>query len=367
MDVSLNLYAGEIVEVLGKEEILATLDRNGRYESLPFMPEMFQYCGQRFRVYKRAHKTCDFVTHTGIRQLSDCVHLEEIRCDGAAHGGCRAACLIFWKKVWLKRIPAEDSKDDRVAAASIGHTESLTPMNCTCSQEDVWRGTRAPGQKVDEADPTYICQATHLPIYTQPLSPWDIRPYVEDYRSHNVLSVWKMVPRFLYRMYDNLINLGIGLGPLLRWVYDRFQSVRGGLLYPGHAGKIPLGAKTPTHSLNLQIGEMVRVKDHRTILETIDMECKNRGMSFSVEMVPYCGGVYRVRSIVDRIINEQTGKMLYMKNSCVILEGVVCQAKYNSRMVFCPRATFPYWREIWLDRLPGPSPHVTGVDAGRET
>lgn len=367
MEVGLNLCAGEIVEVLSKEEILATLDRNGRYESLPFMPEMFQYCGQRFRVYKRAHKTCDFVTHTGIRQLSDCVHLEEIRCDGAAHGGCRAACLIFWKKAWLKRMPAEDSRDDRVASASIGHTESLTPMNCTCSEKDVWCGTRAPGQKVDEADPTYICQATHLPIYTQPLSPWDIRPYVEDYRSHNVLSVWRMVPRFLYRMYDNLINLGIGLGPLLRWLYDRFQSVRGGLLYPGHAGKIPLGAKTPAHSLNLQIGEMVRVKDHRTILETIDIECKNRGMSFSVEMVPYCGGVYRVRSIVDQIINEQTGKMLRMKNSCVILDGVVCKAEYNSRMIFCPRATFPYWREIWLERFPGPSPHVTGADAGRET
>jgi len=351
MESEHRLSSGDQVEVRTKAEILETLDEKGRLEELPFMPEMFQYCSQRFRVYKRAHKTCDFVTHTGSRRLSDCVHLEEIRCDGAAHGGCNAACLIFWKEAWLKRMPAENSRDDRETAVSIDHTESLTPMNRTCSEEDVRRSTRAPGQKGDEADPTYICQATHLPTYTQSLSPWDIRQYVEDYRSHNVPSVLSMVPRFLYRMFDNLINLGIGLGPLLRWLYDGFQSVRGGLPYPGHAGKIPLGVKTPTQSLNLQIGEMVRVKDYHMILETIDTNCRNRGMSFSAEMVPYCGGVYRVRSLVDRIVNEQTGKMLHMKNGCVILDGVVCQAKYNRRMIFCPRATFPYWREIWLERV----------------
>ena len=26
------------------------------------MPQMFRYCGQRFQVYKRAHKTCDTVS-----------------------------------------------------------------------------------------------------------------------------------------------------------------------------------------------------------------------------------------------------------------------------------------------------------------
>jgi hypothetical protein len=161
-----------------------------------------------------------------------------------------------------------------------------------------------------------------------------------------------VVPRFFYRMYDNLINLGVGWGSLLRWIYDAFQRMRRGLLYPARAGKISVGAKTPTCSLNLKVGELVRVKDYQKILETLDTASKNRGMSFSAEMVPYCGGTYRVRSLVDRIINERTGKMLRMKNSCVILDGVVCTAKYNRRMIFCPRATFQYWREIWLERVP---------------
>ena len=53
------LRAGDWVQVRTKEEILATLDANGRLEELPFMPEMLPYCGKRMRVGKRAHKTCD--------------------------------------------------------------------------------------------------------------------------------------------------------------------------------------------------------------------------------------------------------------------------------------------------------------------
>src|SRR5688572_17705433 len=88
VDAHSELRPGDLVEVRSKTEILSTLDRNGRLDELPFMPEMLQYCGKRFRVYKRAHKTCDFVTNTGSRKLKETVHLEEVRCDGAAHGQC---------------------------------------------------------------------------------------------------------------------------------------------------------------------------------------------------------------------------------------------------------------------------------------
>ena len=42
----MRLCAGDWVEVRSKAEILSTLDENGRLEGLPFMPQMFQYCGQ---------------------------------------------------------------------------------------------------------------------------------------------------------------------------------------------------------------------------------------------------------------------------------------------------------------------------------
>ena len=53
-DRSSRLRAGQWVEVRAKAEILGTLDERGRLDGLPFMPQMLGYCGQRFKVYKRA-------------------------------------------------------------------------------------------------------------------------------------------------------------------------------------------------------------------------------------------------------------------------------------------------------------------------
>ena len=55
------LSAGDWVEVRSKEEILRTLDKNAQLDAMPFMPQMFQNCGKRFKVLKRAHKTCDTI------------------------------------------------------------------------------------------------------------------------------------------------------------------------------------------------------------------------------------------------------------------------------------------------------------------
>ena len=101
---ALGLQAGEWVQVRSREEILATLDADGRLDELPFMPEMLKYCGARMIVGKRAHKTCDPAIGIGGRKMANTVHLSNIRCDGAAHDGCQAACLIFWKEAWLKPV-----------------------------------------------------------------------------------------------------------------------------------------------------------------------------------------------------------------------------------------------------------------------
>ena len=68
------------------------------------MPEMLQFCGRRFVVDKIAFKTCDTATWTGLRRMTNTVHLAGVRCDGRAHGGCQAGCLIFWKTDWLTKI-----------------------------------------------------------------------------------------------------------------------------------------------------------------------------------------------------------------------------------------------------------------------
>lgn len=93
------------MEVRSAEEILATLDDVSCVAGLPFMPEMLQYCGKRFQVFKSAHKISDTIELFTIRRLANAVFLEEARCNGASHGGCQAGCLLVWKEGWLKRVP----------------------------------------------------------------------------------------------------------------------------------------------------------------------------------------------------------------------------------------------------------------------
>ena len=182
--------AGDWVTVKSKEEILRTLDKDGRLEGLPFMPQMFQYCGKRMRVFKRAHKTCDTVAgpKTGYvgRRLPDGVHLD-LRCDGKACDGCQAGCLLFWKEAWLDQSEAPTGASLAEGSASAG-----------CTEDDVWKATR----RVDAAthETRYVCQATELHDYTEPLKWWDARQYVEDYRSGNT-SLVQMLRVLVYAVF----------------------------------------------------------------------------------------------------------------------------------------------------------------------
>jgi hypothetical protein len=104
----LGLRVGELVKVRSDVEILATLDERAELESLPFMPEMLQFCGWRFRVDKLTVKLCDTMGSTGMYRMRNAVHLEGVRCDGQAHGGgCQAGCLVYWKEAWLRRVRAD--------------------------------------------------------------------------------------------------------------------------------------------------------------------------------------------------------------------------------------------------------------------
>jgi len=329
--------AGEWVEVRSKGEILATLDKQGALDALPFMPEMFRFCGKRFKVFKRAHKTCDPPNGLQGRRMTRAVHLEEVRCDGAAHAGCQAACLIFWKDAWLKRVDGPAAKD-------------AAPQNGGCTERDVWAATQAPGPPATPEEATYVCQSTQVPAATLPLRWWDGRQYVEDCASGNVRPL-DLVDSLAGFLSEKIATAGLGLGAAVRWVYNGVQRIRGGTPYPWGTGTVPRGVRTPSLRLDLQPGELVRVRTHDEILATIDENGNNRGMCWDPEMVPYCGGTFRVLRRVNTIIDEKTGRVQRLKNECIQLEDVVCRACYAKYRRFCPRSIFPYWREIWLERV----------------
>ena len=335
---ALGLRAGDWVEVRSKEEILGTLDARGLLDNMPFMPEMFAYCGRRLRVSRAAHKTCDTISGAYVgRRVTSSVHLEDLRCDGKAHGGCAADCLIFWKEAWLKR------PDDAAAA----------PAHGGCTEADVVAATQSADGASDGKGPTYVCQATEILRASTPLQWWDARQYVEDYRSGNV-GLRRMASGATYALASGLVRMAKNrprVQTALMDTYDRVQSARGGVPFPRRTGRIPAGQKTPPGGLNLQPGDLIRVKSYEKILETLDSDNKNRGLYFDAEHVPYCGRTYRVKARVFKIVDERNGKMLEFKTPSIILDGASCQACYSNRRLFCPRAIYPYWREVWLERL----------------
>jgi len=323
----LNLRAGELVEVRTAAEILATLDADHCLEGLPFMPEMLRYCGKRFRVFKSAHKTCDTIDQYVIRRMNSAVHLEGLRCDGEAHGGCQAGCLLFFKEAWLKRV------DARGDAARAANGNGSAPVDLSA----LVRSTRAEPDPADGQE-RFRCQATELLKATSEVrrrDRWDPRFYFKDLTSGNV-----------------------PLGDFIRYglfaAFNAFSKQWFGRRYPTLCGRA--GQKTPTVSMNMQPGEVVQVRSRDEIMATLGPNMRNRGLFFDVEMTPFCEqGEYKVLSRVEKIVDEKTGRMVKLPNPCLILDGVTCSGNLSSSRMFCPRAVYPYWREIWLQRTDGAS------------
>jgi hypothetical protein len=346
-DYSLGLRAGELVQVRTEAEILSTLDATGRLDALPFMPEMLQFCGKQFKVFKRAHKTCDTIFGTGGRRMQSTVHLEDLRCDGSAHAGCQARCSIFWKEAWLERVQPGfwrglfSRMRDLLRTSAAKHSVQNTATRATLHQN-----TEVPGQNVAPGEEIYSCQTTDLFKATSPLPWWDFRQYFEDFTSGNV-SLLEILNFLFYSAVKRGLDIGVGYRAQL-WLYNRFQRITGGSPFPYRGGEL---TKTPVEILDLKPGELVQVKTNAEILATLDKRSKNRGLLFDLEEAFYCGRQFKVLDRVERIINEKTGKMSHLPGECIVLEGVVCRALYSDRRAFCPRGVYSYWREIWLRRI----------------
>ena len=330
-DRPLQLRAGEEVEVRSREEILATLDERGTLDGLPFMPEMLAACGRRFRVGKRAHKGCDTIHKTGNRRMRAAVHLEGGRCDGSAHGGCQAGCLVYWKEAWLKRVGPDAQRTEPLPAAP------------RCS-EAALHGATTLGPDPTDGKQRFSCQATRHFEATTALRWWDVRQYVEDVRSGN-FRAREIVGGLLFRLVTNLMQVK-GYRFWL-WLYDGVQRLRGGLPYPRVEGRLQ---RTPNLEVGIREGQCVRVRPLEAINATLDERLMNRGLLYGPEMTPYGGRTFRVAKRVERIVDERTGKMIALRN-CLILDGVYCRSLYSGRRIGCPRAILPYWREQWLEPL----------------
>jgi hypothetical protein len=316
------LRPGDLVRVRSAREILATLDDDGGVDGIPFMPEMLTFVDRRFRVAQNIEKICWYTPESSSRRLPDTVFLEDLRCDGAAHGGCQQECRIYWKEKWLERVD-ESTPDTRSDAADIAELQAYaaartrTTREFETGPEEVWR-----------------CQITEALGASTPLQPRQWSQYTAEVKSGNV-GLWRFV-RVFVRM--NIVRYAHRLG-----------------ITPG-LPKLAGADRVDGDKLGLRPGELVEVRSMAEIGTTLDDDAKHRGLRYSEEMSPACGKRFRVRNRVDRLIDENTGRMIELKNDCIVLEGFVCSGDRTPAALFCPRAAYPFFREAWLNRVDEASP-----------
>jgi hypothetical protein len=115
--------------------------------------------------------------------------------------------------------------------------------------------------------------------------------------------------------------------------------------YPTHKLTGPTPAPV---SPGLRPGQLVQVRTKAEIAKTLAKTGRNRGLWFDREMLPYCGTTARVKTRVERFINEKNGRMIELATDAYILEDVVCKGYRSDGRWFCPRAIYPWWREAWV-------------------
>jgi hypothetical protein len=325
------LRGGDRVEVRSASEIFATLDDDGCLDAVPFMPEMLRHVGQRYTVSRRVDKICDTITCTGSRRMHDTVYLEDLRCDGSGHGGCQAACRIYWKEAWLRRV----GPDDDHTHASTGAIAELEPI--------VQAGTRARREFDGESADVWRCQATEALKATTPLKTSDVRQYWRELRSANS---------------SRLRFFGVLMRGFVMEVASRIKLIK----------RVPLtgdGAEmTLSEPLDLHPGDVVRVRSAEEIARTLDENGLNRRLSFDRELLRYCGRTCIVKDRVERIIDDRTGRMLHISADAVTLEGVTCSGERTVGCWFCPREIYSFWREAWLVRVDDASTPRVGSRLG---
>jgi hypothetical protein len=299
------LKSGDFVKVRSYSDIFQTLDRKGTLNGLPFMPEMKQFCGKTFRVHKRAHRVCN---EERDRYIKDTVSLQNVRCDGGFHDNCKKYCMIMWKEAWLKRIYINNE--------SFGASDKSVPEETI--DFPIKYGTR------------YFCQSTEMTNATFKIA--TSSKIVQLMLSF--FSEW----RFKNQKFTDLIkNITI-------YILWKLGTTKIDLKCKVLIGE---SSKTPTLSLDLKSGERVRVKSEEEILKTLEKYGRNRGLGFSGEMFTFCGREFMVKERLDKMIHEDSGKMIELDNT-VILEDVACagQCRFG-----CVRNTYHFWREIWLERV----------------
>ncbi len=296
---------GDRVRIRSAAEILRTLDADAMCEGVLFMPEMAASIGRESIVHRRAERTC--VEGYGFRSMKNAVFLEDRRCDGSAHDDCQRDCLIFWHEAWLAPAAAGATDADLMAEAE---------ARAVLQGLHVRHGNQ------------YICQSTRLAEATEQLSQMHL-------------------PALLRAVADRDMS-AIGFADIATRAV--INKARGALGLPQMGTIVGEAGKKSRGDLDLKAGDWVRIRDADTIRATLGPNSRNLGLSFEPEMALLIGQVRQVERVVERMIHEETGRMIALQRT-VQLKDTYCRGVCAK---LCPRANPLFWREAWLERVDAP-------------
>jgi hypothetical protein len=288
------------------------------------MPEMLRFFGRTFTVDAQVERACDTVNYSGVRRVRNTVLLDDLRCDGSGHEGCQALCRLYWKEAWLRPASAGAKQPDLSADEAYAQLARL-------AAESVQGTTSTP------EEPTFRCQATELLRASEAVGWWSPRSFTHEVTGGNV-GLWRFV-RVMARVVLEEIGRRLRLIP------------RTSLSFPQSEMTGRTTAAPPARGL--EPGQLVRIRSGSEISRTLDETGKARGLWFDREMKVYCGRTARVKTKVERFIDEGSGRMINLKSDAYILDGVVCESYRSDGRWLCPRAIYSWWREAWLEPLDG--------------
>lgn len=297
---------GKLARVRSAGEILQLLSDDGCTDGLPFQPEMAAYCGKSFLVSRWATNVCYQTGGVAFGALDRCVILEMPRCRGEGLGDCELGCTLFWKADWLADPTTASSSASPTRESELEALRHLTKREAFSENESQL--------------PVYHCQGSQLAKIVSETSRLNARA-IRDQHNLNHTSVSTLVSD----MCSTLIAKA-----------RRKQS--------GYVGPC---IRTPAPAFSLGAGETVRVKPLVEIIQTLDVNGKNRGLWYDPAMDQFAGKTFTVSRRVTKFVDERTGKMIQPSVPSVVLEDLHCDGRQRR---YCSRMLQFFWREIWLER-----------------
>ena len=110
------------------------------------------------------------------------------------------------------------------------------------------------------------------------------------------------------------------------------------------------GKDAPIVDLDLKPGDVVRISRSRRSSRPSTHKPKPRD-GLRCRDGSLCGKLFRVKTRVEKFVDERNGYIRRMKTPAVILDGVFCQSRYSENRLFCPREIYAWWREVWLEKF----------------